>query len=54
MLKCKGNHHAKGVRWRENFDPLTVIDCSLVTDGSAFIVVSAATEVAKKITKQKI
>jgi len=34
-------------------DPLTVFDCSLVTDGSAFIVV-AATEVAKKITKQKI
>ena len=33
--------------------PLTVFDCSLVTDGSAFVVL-AATEVAKKISQKRI
>lgn len=34
-------------------DPLTVYDCSLISDGSAFVVL-AATEVADKISKSRI
>ncbi|MFT9497556.1 thiolase domain-containing protein [Anaerosolibacter sp.] len=34
-------------------DPLTVFDCSLITDGAAFVVL-AATEVAEKISKKRI